>query len=252
MALPFEKIEHAVYPRTFLAKVMIGVTFKVDEATLDSDTMQERLRVFLENNFQLELGPVNFKERMLNIKNDEKGIGFIFSHNAVVAFVNGSSYKSFKDSLYPCVSYLTSFLNDVFDVKSVTARTIRKMNVFSLEDEPGANNDLTGTKNLILSNEFLQSESEPVDPVLDMDGVEKKLTWKEQEITINARYQHKLPGEHKIQHWLDLEVISTPAIQIPIDAVNEYEYWEQMNQLLFNALHWSITKNIVQLMTNPA
>lgn len=252
MALPFEKIEHTIYPKTFLAKVMIGVTFDVDDTTLNSDTMQERLRVFLENNFQMEIGDVNFQERMLNIKNDERGIDFVFSKNTAIAFVNGPSYKSFKDSLFPCVSYLTSFINDVFDVKNVTAQMIRKLNVFSLEDESETAADLTGTKNIVLSDAFLQSESAPIDQVSYKYGVEKLLTWKEQEVTINARYMHKMPGEKKIQHWLDLEVISTPAIHPHIDAVNKPEYWEQMNQLLFEALHWSVTKNVVQLMISPA
>lgn len=251
MALPFKSLEHKTYPRTFLTKVLVGISYDIDESVLNDGSLQDRLRSFLRENFNLDMGQINLAEKSVKVENDGKKVAYLFSRDSAAFVVNGTSYESFHDTVFPYISALNIFSRDVIGAKSITSQMIRKMNVFSLEDvSESGNAELAETKNQILSHEFLKSESAPLDAGSAKVGVEKMLSWKDQEITVSVRYLHREPVERKIQHLLDLEVVREPAIPISLIDVESEESWNQVNQILFNALHWCVSDSVIKLMSN--
>lgn len=248
MAFPFNGIEYKVYSKTFLRKVLVGITYTVDTDTLRDEKLQDRIGSFLKQRFELDLGPVDLDTQLVNLTNDELGVRYLLSKEYSSFIIDTKDYKSFQESVFPYISNLTFFARDVLGVRDFKSCFVRKLNVFSLEKTGDESEGYENTQSIVFSSSFLETPSEDIDDHSSEYEIEKQLSWNSQELSVTTRYKHDQPDIQHIQHLLDIEVVNSPAISQTIERLEEPDVWKQMNQVLFNAFHWCVSDRIIRVM----
>ena len=248
MAFPFKKIDYKVYSKTFLRKVLVGISYDTDGISLEDVKTPERFNSFLKQRFDLEMDVVDFKESVARVSNEEQGVGYLFSKDLAAVVLEARDYKSFQASVAEYIPALVSFARDVLNIRVVDSCFIRKLNVFSLESEESIVEGMDTTQGLVFSESFLNTPTGAIDSTSSKHGIEKQLSWSSQELTIVSRYCHRIPDLHHVQHWLDLEVINKPTLPMVADRLEESEMWFHMNQFLFDAFHWCVSTRVIDLM----
>ena len=248
MGFPFKSVEYKIYSKTFLRKVLVGVTYTVDASVLKDDKTQERLDVFLKQKFELNPSPADLDTHSVSIYNEELGVRYFFTKEYSALILDAKDYRSFFESVSPHISNVILFVREVLGLRDLKTCFIRKLNVFSLENtEDNKNGDLR-TQDVVFSKNFLEKPSDEIDNISSEYGIEKELVWTNQELSVKARYKHEQTDSQRIQHFLDIEVVNSPALMLSIEGLEDQDIWKQMNQISFDAFHWCVSQKILEVM----
>lgn len=241
--LLFETVERKVYPRTFLNTVF--VVWDYDTASIPDDVVL-RIRHFVNDNFNLEIELTEEEfSNGFSIDNQQAGHSYYFSRGRLGVKCKGENYVSFTETMMPLIYRLSAFVKNVLSSSLISSIRIRKVNILNARKEDG---DLVSEDKLVrdfLSSE-LTSRTQPVANYLGLDNVKRFYgTMNGDEFSICYGFQkgNTPDGEQFVGLVLD-ESVSRRSI--PLNTVDEVLL--EINNVVFNVFHWSVSPTFIALM----
>lgn len=246
--LPFGKAAYRQFETTFLASVIVGVSFPPVQ---DAASRKERWEKFAWALFSVKPMEGIF-EKPIVINRSDKKLGFVFEKNRAQAHISGDGYQNFADSVIPHAFKLKEFLTEVAGVESPTRLGIRKINVFQIE----TNKTKPIDEDAIRKHFFSPAYCELKDKMAEFDEEEKRFPgmkkhqWTEgsNQLTVRSAFVKVLNTENRYRLVLDIDEQYTSAKGINLDKLDET--LKEMNMDLFNAFMWCVSDNVIGIMKN--
>lgn len=171
---PFSDVEHVVYQRTFLKKVMLR---------LKSDSWQKlaltsELKLFLKEEFGIDSFPEeDIKVSKIAINSQANLMNFDICDKGIELSINGSVYKSYEDTIEPLMPKIERCIRLFLDKNAILSFEITKINEWDVESEIGIDdfkNSLLFTFSKDVANDIEISESPSTFPYIVSKQLESK------------------------------------------------------------------------------
>lgn len=241
--LIFKTVERKVYPRTFLNTVF--VVWDYDTTGIPDDVVL-RIRRFVNDNFNLEIELTEEEfSHGFSIDNQQAGHSYYFSRGRLGVKCKGENYVSFTETMMPLIYRLSAFVKNVLSSSFICMVRIRKVNILNARKE---DNHLVSEEQLardFLSTELI-SRTQPVANYLGLENVKGfSGTTNGDEFSICFGFQkgNTPDGEQFVGLVLD-ESVSRRSISL--NTVDEALL--EINSVVFNVFHWSVSPTLIALM----
>ena len=242
----FKPTMRKIYPRTFLNTVF--VIFDYDTAMEPANKIP-RIQNFIKDNFNLE---INLKEEGFSsgfsIDSKDGGHSYYFTRGSIGVKYMGNDYVSFTETMMPLIYRLVTFIKNVLSISATITIRIRKVNILNAREYDGT---LVSDDQLI--QDFLSQElTEVAEPVNDYTELElenvkefKGTTDKDLFAIHFGIHNGTLPdGGQFVGLVLDESVSRN---HVSLNTVDEALI--SVNEKVFNMFHWSVSSNVIALMS---
>ena len=246
--LPFEKATYRQFETTFLASVIVGMTFPPVQ---DAASHKEQWGKYTWSLFSVKPLEGIF-EKPIVINRSDKKLGFVFEKGRVQVHISGDGYQNYADSVIPHAYKLKQFVTEVAGAEAPTQLGIRKINVFQIETDNSQLVDKESIRRHFFSPVYCDLKER--EAILDeedrkIDGM-KKHQWTEgsNQLTLRSAFV-KVPGSNnKYRLILDIDEQHSPSEGVNLDKLDET--LKEMNTDLFNAFMWCVSDNVIRIMKN--
>lgn len=247
--LPFGEPEYRQFKNTFLASVIVGMTYP---QVADPASRTEQWGRFTRGLFSVEPMAGIF-ERPLNINRSDNKLGFVFDTWRTQAHISGDGYQNFADSVIPHAYKLKEFVMEVAGCSNPLQLGIRKIDIFQIKADNGKPVDEGALRNHFFTQEYLSQ----ADNRVELDEEEKrtmpgmlKHVWEEGDFKLTIRSTFvKLQGvDNMYRMILDTDEQYTPSGGVNLDKLDEW--LKEMNKDLFKAFMWCVSGNVKTIMKN--
>lgn len=237
MSTIFGNIERKVYAKTFLQQVDVRLEYPAikQDAITDGD-----VESFFKNHFDVGASSSVLLEDDVFLKDDQKQLAFLFSADAAMVCVGHLNYRSFYDSVLPNVYHIKDFVFNLLKQEGVVSY-IRKVNVFTFENNADLSEDEFSA---VLYDNVFSPDFLNVTPTRDVSEVNGKTTTVQLRVVENVFFMTYIIPRENGKYSLFLETI----LKAEADRLSLESELERMNNLLYNAFHWSVGKNIITVM----
>lgn len=247
MALPFEHVEHKVYKNTFLQSVFVDLQFSYSDDYQD-DRYKSHFEEFLSKYFAITLNEYQ-PDKFIHIRNNTNKSEIIFGSNHAISMIPHDGYVSFEESAQPQARKLRLFIEEVPERKVVDKLSIRKINAWQLNDVPDKPDFDKEIFNQFFTSNFITSKT-----TADLDKNEEKIPnikkyfFSDKDISITIRTALVPLNDSKKTLNLILDTEATMESALPIETKQIATCLANLNDVLFNAFHWCVNKEIISLM----
>ena len=232
--------EHQVYKRTFLQNTFVELRFLPQFS--EDRLWLKKVRSFVANYFHLDIGDNhNFQEELI-LTNKDDDIAFRLATDSVEVRVGRKRYKSFSISVMPHIYLLKSYIQQVVQTDVVTSIGVRKINLWPISADAKETINDEQLYQAIFSNPFMQIETEK----MVVDGLEFDIVqYEHKETSLNlGRAINNEPSQRVV-----ILNSRAEAQQTTPTSINDMEAkMEELDGILFEAYHWCVNENIINLM----
>ena len=239
MEYPFAHKEHKIYANTFLQNVLVEWYYPLPNQEFDDGL----LKTFFKDNFNIELLIEEGISFPVMIGSTDHSINLYFGKDAFKLRVGVDAYKGFR-SLRFFFNKGLDFLK-ILQVERMERIRIRKINIWPYENIGGKNTSKEILLQKIFSGNLLKGN------IIHSSNDASQVLWdkcfknEDQSEDICIKYGFSSNYEdYKDLMILDTYIERTMEISNNDIAVNLI----QMNQILFDAYHWSVNQKIVEIM----
>lgn len=243
MAYPFKPIEHRVYRNTFLKDVRIAVDFDSKAVTLDEIRLQEYFARFSGADIKVK----DFlNQKKITVFSRDHLIEFYLSLDYAEAKICAPTYSSFK-AASDYWSYLIDY-SIALGLTTVNHLLVRKYNALYFKSRK-PKYDMRDIMSGLFCDDLMSLIPQHLGEDGSLNSYEK--TWcrsdenSETECTIVFGIK-KEDSTEKPDH-LTL-VTSVKSLGLPISIAEVMGKAEVYNQILFDAFHWCVKKEIINRM----
>ncbi|MBQ9273257.1 MAG: hypothetical protein IJ228_00470 [Succinivibrio sp.] len=270
--MEFAREKHRIYQKTFLFYAGATVLFpEIDDSFFDPQSAgyndrEQRFCDFAVSTFGVdeEGSKKMFRRKLatLDILGNCQGRIWFGNKNSGV-IMRGDGYTGFSQEILPRAFFIRSYLTRVLELDKITSLKVRKFNVWSVKTKQSELPD----KNVVLDG-FISN------PLREKAGSGAGTATNEVEVPGLLNFAMDKAGSFKVQQGegCDLGIgygflrdQSTDksdeylTMYLYLDAaqdMRETDYrsdayersLEDLNQLLFDAFHWSVSKNVLRVM----
>lgn len=245
-SLPFGKAEYRQFKNTFLASVIVGMTYP---KVKDPDTRKDIWGRYTRALFSVEPMDGLFQKPIVINKSDNT-LFYLFEAERAQVRISGDGYQSFADSVIPHAFKLKQFVLDVAGCDHPSQIGIRKIDIFQIEGEKGI-----AIKEDVVRKHFFSSRYNSFpDRMADKDNEESKVTgmwkhqWKEDSHLFTLRSAFVRVPDMDNAYRLILDIDEQYAPEGGVSFENLDEELRDMNFDLFNAFMWCVSDNVVSIM----
>lgn len=245
--LPFGRPDYRQFQNTFLASVIVGMTYP---QVADAASHTEQWGRFTRALFSVEPMEGIF-QRPLTISRSDNKLGFVFDTWRTQVHISGDGYQNFADSVIPHAYKLKEFVTEVAGCQNPLQVGIRKIDIFQIKAEKGKTVDEKALRNHFFSEVYLSQVENKVqlDPEErnQMPGMLKHI-WAEASYRLTVRSTFvKLQGvEDMYRIVLDTDEQYTPEGGVNLDKLDEW--LKEMNKDLYKAFMWCVSDNVKRIM----
>lgn len=251
MAFPFDTIPHKEYPNTFLENTTVSLFSKKWDGVF-KDSFEVFYPQFVDRFFGLKKTAQEFKDKPeMSVTAPENDITYTFRPDKVNLQVGRKKYHTFVDSMIPELLPLKAFMYGVMECDSIENLQVRKLNIFPIQAESidEVKKNILNIYKYIFKSELLNTvivDKTPQNAHWIVDFRRGKFSDNEDEVTIRLA----IAQVHEIQNSFNVVLDSSARCLNPSDigegAVDRILL--RLNDQLFNAFHWCVNKDIIQLM----
>lgn len=244
MPFIFPKIERRVYMWTFLKDVSLRLNFTPVE--FDMDGVKELLvRTFgLAKTETLSLD----RDHGIKIESQDENIGFSFEWDYLEIKLRFPLYKSF-DNLIQWFPFIHEYIQ-LRNVNKLSKLTIAKYNELPYLIPPTEGKTVKDAMKEIFSTNLLDEEFERDSQGFNtLNRWEKKKSVEDEEAGLRVDFSFGFFGknDNATKGVLTLYTfVSTSGIETPLKNIDKY--LNNMNNVIDDAFHWSVTSNIIKRM----
>lgn len=244
--LPFGSAIYRQFQNTFLASVMVGLSYpKVKE----DNSHKEKWGNYTRALFSVEPIEGIFTGPIVINRSDKKLV-YIFDTDQAQVLISGDGYQSFADSVIPHAYKLKQFVIDVAGCNHPSQISIRKIDIFQIETEKGMAIDEGAVRRHFFSTNYVSYH----DQIAELDEEEQKVSgmlkhqWSENDYLFTMRSAFvKVPKTENVYRLiLDIDERYTPKEGINFEKLDEE--LRKMNMDLFNAFIWCVSDNVISIM----
>lgn len=232
-SIPFPIVEHKRYNLTFLSSVKLVVAYRGENENF------EGFRDFFKSFFKIDVTKQQYDIKnadALRIRSSESEEKYKFSRNFAEVIIDGNSYIDFETSLRPFASALQGFLMSISAV--VLNLKLEKVNLWPAPSKDGFSRDQL--MKAIFSDNILSNTSENDDA---LHIKEFNLTKSDMGVSVVVKYGVVSDPDSST---VILDTICDQAVGTVADEV--VKTLLKMNQLLFDAYHWAVNDEVIEVM----
>lgn len=251
MAYPFQTIPHKEYPNTFLENTAVTLISRKWNGEFN-DNFTILYPKFVERFFGLKKDAQQFKEKQeVSMTAPEDEVTFTFRPDKANLRVGRKKYHTFVDNIIPELLPLKVFMFGVMERESIENVMVRKLNIFPIQAdsvEEVKENTLEIYK-YIYNPELLSAlsnEEPPHDASWILDFRRGIFSNSENEVTVRIGIARAQGYEKTFNVVLDSSARCVNPSEIGEGAVDRILL--RLNDQLFNAYHWCVGNEIIQLM----
>lgn len=243
MQYPFKQMPHIVYANTFLQNVLVEWTYCSEIKDIDI----EKTNNFLLEKFNLRLNPVEV-HLPINISSKTQPIKLSFGEKIFKLNIKVSAYRGFA-SLHSFVTFGEEFMN-LMQVNEVQRLAIRKINAWPYKNVRGVNTP----KEIILKKIFSKELLEGID--LHPSGNASPIFWNKEfrntsnKEKVDVKFGSLLSEANLLSDLSNDIIILDTLVERNVNLETNFilNTLDQMNQVLFDVFHWSVTPSIIDIM----
>ena len=251
---PFEHKEHKVYKHTFLNETQVAMIFdEITDEMLSDEGVAMKFETYFKRFFRSDDKASDFKTREVISKVDkEKSLRFDITKNYIFLSVSHDKYVNFIESVMPFVVGMKAFVFGVLGYSNVKNLLVRKTNIFPFNIQDAEMTPHVGAmvKRAMLSPELLtQNVTNSAEGIAGAFG-----TVDAREMTINDRFSLLLrsglatPKGNDKRYSLILDSAIQFSEAVPVEEGGIDRRLVEMNDILFDAYHWSVNRKVIALM----
>lgn len=252
MAYPFPHQEqHKVYPNTFLENTSVSLIACHWDGVFSSD-FEKLYPKFVDSFFHLPKSVEDFKkQKEMSVSAPEDGLTYSFKPDKAYIRRDRKSYISFLSSIMTEILPLKVFLFDVMKFSSIENLQVRKLNILPIEAESDdeIRNKLMDVYRFLYSDDFLkyvQDATLPIDAPWILNFRKAVFSEGDNEVTLRIGIAKANNKEHIYNVVLDSSArCSKPSI---IEEGSVDRKLLKLNDCLYDAFHWCVKEDIIQLM----
>lgn len=241
---PFAHKDHKVYANTFLQNVLVEWYFTPVTEDLD----QGYIRRFLDEKFRIQVDEKNNIQYPIVVSTKAKDVQIFLGRDVFKLNVRVNLYKGFS-SLSPLLGYGFEYLK-LNEVQNINRCLIRKIDVFPFQNISESNTSNETLLSKIFSKELLEGISVSSSNNAFQSFWSKNFNREVESENVNIKFgfQRRQPGlsdkQGENSMLLDLSVERNKDMSFNMIEKNLLE----MNQILYNAFHWSVNRDIIDIM----
>ena len=244
--LPFGNAEYRQFKNTFLASVIVEMTYP---KVADPDSRKEIWGSYTRALFSIDSLDGLFRAPIVINKSD-KTLFYVFEEARAQVRISGDGYQSFADSVIPHAYKLKQFVLDVAGCDHPSRIGIRKIDIFQIEGAKGIAIDENAVRKHFFSSEYYSSRNS----IAELDDEERKMQgmWKHQwienshQLTLRSVFLKVPSTDNTYRLILDIDEQYAPKSGVSFENLDEE--LRTMNLDLFNAFIWSVSDNVISIM----
>lgn len=246
--LPFGTAEYRQFETTFLASVIVGITYPpVQNAASRINQWGEFSRAL----FSVEPLEGIFEKPIFINRNDHK-LGYVFEKSRAQVHISGDGYQNYGDSVIPHAYKLKQFVTEVAGVNSPIELGIRKIDVFQIETDGTSIPDEQEIRNHFFSKDYCLLKKETADLTAEDQKIPglKKHEWIEgaNKFTLRSAFVKVKDTSNRYRLVLDIDEQYKPEGRINLEKLDVD--LKKMNTDLFNAFMWCVSADVIKIMKN--
>ncbi len=251
MDYPFKNIEHRIYKNTFLQNTLVEMQYESIKSRLSAKEVFCDFQSFASKNLGIDdiKEDEGLTEKGIIISSDEIDTKFYIYDNKLIIKIGRKNYSSFQESVIPYIKIAEDFLQSVAKLEVINSLEIRKINIwpYNILDQ----NTLTETlMSKIFSKELLENgnfkSQSPENRNVTQWMKEKIFNW--EDILLKLKYGFIAKDEQHDKERIILDSTAESSHKATIDNGEMRALLEKLNTILFDAYHWSVTDEIIQIM----
>lgn len=251
MAYPFQTIPHKEYPNTFLENTAVTLISRKWNGEFN-DNFANLYSSFVERFFGLKKDAQQFKEKQeVSMTAPEDEVTFTFRPDKANLRVGRKKYHMFVDNIIPELLPLKAFMFGVMERESIENLMVRKLNIFPIQADSveEVKENVLDIYKFIFKPELLKEVSlvnAPQNAPWILDFRKGVFSNNDDEVTIRVGIARAQGYEKTFNVVLDSSSRCANSSEIGEGAVDRILL--RLNDQLFNAYHWCVGNEIIQLM----
>ena len=239
----FDHVERRIYPRTFLNTVFVVFDYNASDEPKD---LILRIQSFIKDSFNLhvELTEKEYSDGF-SIESKDAGHSYYFSRGSFGVKYMKDDYVSFTETMFPFIFRLLDFVRVVLSISMIDKVKIRKVNTLSILEQGDVHDIKKKLVRDILSNDLI-ALAKPTSEYLGLEDVKECTgTTNGDDFEIHFGFQRRDGSDGFRYVGLVLDE-SVSRKHVSLDTASDD--LKEINEMIFNMFHWSITSNVVSLM----
>ena len=240
---PYNELEHVVYKRTFLRKVQVVLDFNsCDDILLNDRQFKDFVAKYFETKVPSE-GPSRLSS--VEICDDNAQVRFVLSEKSAKVDVGHKFYNSFAQTMYPLVTKLCAYIEQICKTSHIANLTIRKSNLWHLRTEEDIKNVYSSALRYTFREQHVEDMASMIFPNQMPFKVSKEGRLRFSGGGMTTLISAEVKNAHEAYFTLDFNA-STQDINVD-DA---FDALGKLNEIVYCAFHDIVSKNVLELMKN--
>lgn len=235
---PFEITDsHKTYKVTFLQSVILKIDYDSSNESFDLFAR------FFDDAFQLQLIEQQFNVKntdAIRLRSDNHAYRVKFSRNTIELIINGDSYVNYKTSLLPFVNKVSGYLEKIKG--NILNVSIEKIDIWPL-----AKGEIESPEDFI--NTVISCDLRNAPDLVPGDNAFVEYTDKESGDSLLIRFgfipfikeQNDQPARIVLDTLCNHDNGSVEPSLLP-------EITKRLNDVLYDAYHWCVSKDVIEIM----
>lgn len=243
MEYPFAHKDRKIYANTFLQNVLVEWYYTPITEELD----QDRVKYFLSEKFKIQIEEGKDLQYPIIVSSKAKEVQIFFGRDVFRMNMRVNLYKGFG-SLVSLLGYGFDYLK-LNEIQNVHRCLIRKIDVFPFQNMSGNNTSNETLLSKIFSKGLLDGISVSSNNAFQSfwsksfnknDGSENVI------INFGFRLKQNDLSDKQVENNMVLDFSVDRKMDMPSDMIKNNLF--EMNQILFDAFHWSVNQDIIDIM----
>lgn len=243
MAYPFEHKERKVYANTFLQNVLVEWYY----TSITGDLEQDCIKHFLAEKFKIQIECGKDLQYPIIVSSKAKDVQLFFDKDVFKLNVRVNLYKGF-DSLISLLEYGFDYLK-LNHIRDIHRCLIRKIDVFPFQNVSGNNTSNETLLSKIFSKDLLEGISVSSNNAFQSfwsKNFNREVDSENVNIKFGFQRKHIDLSDKQIENSMVLDFSVDRNKDISFDMIEKNLL--EMNQILYNAFHWSVNQDIIDIM----
>ena len=250
MDYPFKEIEHRIYKNTFLQNTFVEIQYESIKDRLSIKDVFSDLQHFALESFNINIEKEEaITENGVVISSQEMAIDFYITNKRLIIKIGRKNYKTFKESVIPYIKIAKTFIESVSKLDKIQSCEIRKINIWPYSNIASKRTLTETLMGKIFSKELLENGNfkSQIPENQNVTQWMNEKVFKGEYSSLKLKYGFIAKDENHDKERIILD--SSIEMLQPTDLSDIEDVFNQLNTILFNAYHWSITEQIIQIMS---
>lgn len=249
MDYPFKNIEHHIYKNTFLQNTLVEMQYESIKSRLSTKDVFRDFQSFASEFLGIKVEEdEGLTEGGVVISSKEAATDFYITDKQLIIKVGRTNYKTFQESVIPYTEIAEEFIKSVARLEEIKFLGIRKINIWPYSNTSNKRTLTEALMGKIFSKDLLAGgnfkSQAPENQNITQWMKEKTFDWED----IYLKIQYGFVAKDEQQERIILDSTAEISRLIKIDSSQAKEVYKKLNAMLFDAYHWSITNEIIQMM----